>query len=66
LLRGDTLRGRRPCIHWVAPTKEGWIAEQQAAGRRIVAVELAEGATPLPLLVAVAGSLVAYRLAGLC
>lgn len=108
LLRGDTLRGRRPCIHWVAPTKEGWIAEQRAAGRRIVAVELAEGATPLPLLtparrstvvllghehhgvpddvlaqvdecveipmvgwgaslnVAVAGSLVAYRLAGLC
>jgi tRNA (guanosine-2'-O-)-methyltransferase len=104
---GDTLRGRRPCIHWVAPTKEGWIAEQRLAGKRIVAVELAQGATSLPRLtparestvlllghehhgvpdavladidecveipmvgwgaslnVAVAGSLVAYRLAGL-
>jgi len=104
---GDTLRGRRPCLHWVAPTKEGWLAEQREAGRRIVAVELADGATPLPRLepartptvlllghehhgvpddvlaevdecveipmvgwgaslnVAVAGSLVAYRLAGL-
>lgn len=47
---GDILRGRRPCIHWVAPTKEGWIAEQRLAGKRIVAVELAEGATSLPLL----------------
>lgn len=105
--KGDTLRGRRPCIHWVAPTKEQWIDSQRAAGKRIVAVELAEGATPLPRLapagqatvlllghehngvpdeilagvdecveipmvgwgaslnVAVAGSLVAYRLAGL-
>jgi tRNA (guanosine-2'-O-)-methyltransferase len=104
---GDTLRGRRPCIHWVAPTKEGWIHEQRAAGKCIVAVELVEGATLLPRLaparrstvlllgherngvpdhvlvdvdecveipmvgwgaslnVAVAGSLVAYRLAGL-
>ncbi|HCB05369.1 MAG TPA: RNA methyltransferase [Nocardioides bacterium] len=104
---GDTLRGRRPCIHWVAPTKEGWLETQREAGRRIVAVELADGATPLTRLeparrstvlllghellgvpdevlatvdecveipmvgwgaslnVAVAGSLVAYRLAGL-
>lgn len=104
---GDTLRGRRPCIHWVAPTKQGWIDAQRAAGKRIVAVELAEDATSLPRLapareatvlllghehhgvpddvlaevdecveipmvgwgaslnVAVAGSLVAYRLAGL-
>ena len=104
---GDTLRGRRPCIHWVAPTKEAWLGEQRRAGKRIVAVELAEGATSLvrlqpahvptvlllghehngvpdevlavvdecveiPMIgwgaslnVAVAGSLVAYRLAGL-
>jgi tRNA G18 (ribose-2'-O)-methylase SpoU len=107
LARGDTLRGRRPCIHWASPTKEGWIDAQREAGKRIVAVELAEGATSLPRLpparvatvlllghehhgipddvlaevdecveipmvgwgtslnVAVAGSLVAYRLAGL-
>lgn len=104
---GDTLRGRRPCIHWVAPSKEGWVDAQRAAGKRIVAVELADGATSLSRLtpareatvlllghehhgvpddilaevdecveipmvgwgaslnVAVAGSLVAYRLAGL-
>lgn len=107
LRTGDTLRGRRPCIHWVAPSKEGWLDEQHAAGKRLVAVELADGATPLSRLapartatvvllghehhgvpddvlarvdecveipmvgwgaslnVAVAGSLVAYRLAGL-
>jgi tRNA (guanosine-2'-O-)-methyltransferase len=104
---GDTLRGRRPCIHWVTPTKEDWLDAQRAAGKRIVAVELAEEATTLSRLaparrstvlllghehhgvpddvlagvdecveipmvgwgaslnVAVAGSLVAYRLAGL-
>ncbi len=103
---GDTL-ARRPCIHWIKGGKERWIDGQRAAGRRIVAVELAEGATPLPRLqpargrtvvllgherhgipddvvaeadecveipmvgrgaslnVAVAGSLVLYRLAGL-
>jgi len=105
--KGDTLRGRRPCIHWVAPSKLGWLEAQRTGGKRIVAVELAEGATSLPRLepaagptvlllghehhgvpddvllevdecveipmvgwgsslnVAVAGSLVAYRLAGL-
>lgn len=104
---GDTLRGRRPCLHWVTPGKQAWIAGQRAAGKRIVAVELAAGATSLARLgphasprccfsvtnttgfrtrcsptwtnasrfpmvgwgaslnVAVAGSLVAYRLAGL-
>jgi tRNA (guanosine-2'-O-)-methyltransferase len=104
---GDTLKGRRPCIHWVAPSKDAWLDAERAAGRRLVAVELAEGATPLPRLgpaqvptvlllgherngvpddvlagvdecveipmagwgaslnVAVAGSLVLYRLAGL-
>lgn len=104
---GDTMRGRRPCLHWVTPNKESWIAGQRAAGKRIVAVELADGATSLVRLepareptvlllghehhgvpddvladvdecieipmvgwgaslnVAVAGSLVAYRLVGL-
>jgi tRNA (guanosine-2'-O-)-methyltransferase len=105
---GDTLYGaRRPCIHWLPRGKERWIADQRRAGWRILAVELAEGATPLPRLepamqrsvvllgheqhgipehlvdsadccveipmvgrgsslnVAVAGSLVLYRLAGL-
>jgi tRNA (guanosine-2'-O-)-methyltransferase len=56
--KGDTLRSRRPCIHWVAPTKEGWINGQRAAGRRIIAVELAEGATPLPRLAPARGSTV--------
>jgi tRNA (guanosine-2'-O-)-methyltransferase len=105
---GDTLMGgRRPCIHWLPRGKERWIRDQRRAGSRIVAVELADGATPLPRLapadrrtvvllgheqqgipdavvaeadacveipmvgrgaslnVAVAGSLVLYRLAGL-
>ncbi len=105
---GDTLRQhRRPCIHRLSRGKERWIADQRSAGWRIIAVELAEGATPLALLepagqrtvvllgheregvpdhlvedadacveipmvgrgaslnVAVAGSLVLYRLAGL-
>src|SRR5262245_57802188 len=104
---GNTLGQRQPCLHWVRVGKERWVAAQQAAGWRIVAVELAEDATPLPLLeparqpsvvllghehagipdtvvdradvcveipmlgsggslnVAVAGSLVLYRLAGL-
>lgn len=103
--RGDTLP-RRPHVHWVRRSKLAWIAEQRATGR-IVAVELAEDATPLARLatartrtvvllghehdgvpaeawdlidevveipmvgrgtslnVAVAGSLVLYRLAGL-
>src|SRR3954451_3167878 len=47
---GDTLRGRRPCIHWVTPTKEGWIEAQRQAGKRIVAVELADDAPSLPRL----------------
>lgn len=48
---GDTLRShRRPCIHWLATGKDRWIADQRSGGWRILAVELAEGATPLPLL----------------
>ena len=105
---GDSRRlGRRTCVHWLRQGKDGWIAERRAEGWRIVAVELAEGATALPRLeparsrtivllghetqgvpdhlvaeadecveipmvgrgaslnVAVAGSLVLYRLAGL-
>ena len=104
---GDTLRRRRPCIHWVCDGKSRWIERERTAGKRLVAVELADGATPLPRLtpaieptvlllghehhgvpdevltlvdecveipmvgcgaslnVAVAGSLVAYRLTGL-
>lgn len=109
LAQGDTLgHGRHPCTHWVRKGRERWVADRRAEGWRIVAVELADGATPLPLVeparqrtvillghehhgvpdtfvdqadqcieipmlghgsslnVAVAGSLVLYRLAGLC
>lgn len=106
LARGDTLP-RRPHVHWVRGSKRQWVARQRAGGSRVIAVELAEDATPLPRLqparqrtvvllgherhgvpedvwtaidevveipmigqgaslnVAVAGSLVLYRLAGL-
>jgi tRNA (guanosine-2'-O-)-methyltransferase len=107
LARGDTLTPARwPCVHWVTD-KLTWIEDERARGSRIVAVELAADATPLPRLqpattrtavllgheyhgvpdqvwplldevieipmvghgaslnVAVAGSLVLYRLAGL-
>lgn len=106
--QGDTLGQRfRPHVHWARPGKDDWIESMRSQGWQIVAVELAEGATPLPLLsvarrptvvllghehsgiparwvdsadvcveipmigggsslnVAVAGSLVLYRLAGL-
>jgi tRNA (guanosine-2'-O-)-methyltransferase len=104
--RGDTL-ARRPHIHWIGCSKLAWIRRERGRGSSIVAVELAEDATPLtglapacqrtvvllgherqgvppeawPLLddvveipmvgrgaslnVAVSGSLVLYRLAGL-
>jgi tRNA G18 (ribose-2'-O)-methylase SpoU len=107
LRRGDTLRRRRPHVHWLDRSKLTWVERQRAAGSRIYAVELADEATPLgdlgvartrsivllgherhgvpqeawPLIdevvaipmigtgaslnVAVAGSLVLYRLAGL-
>jgi tRNA (guanosine-2'-O-)-methyltransferase len=105
LAKGDTL-ARRPHVHRVRGTKEGWL-RREAERSTIVAVELAEGAVALPRLdpargrtvvllghehrgvpdeameladlaveipmvgmgaslnVAVAGSLVLYRLAGL-
>lgn len=104
---GDTLH-RRPHMHWVKGGALRWIESERDRGSRIVAVELADDAIPLPLLdparertvvllghehsgvpdeawdliddvvqipmigggsslnVAVAGSLVLYRLAGLC
>jgi tRNA G18 (ribose-2'-O)-methylase SpoU len=51
LAAGDTLGPRRrPCTHWVQGDRERWVREQQGAGWRVVAVELAEDAVPLPLL----------------
>jgi tRNA G18 (ribose-2'-O)-methylase SpoU len=106
LERGDTLI-RRPHIHWIKQPKDLWIEQERKRGSRIMAIELAEDATPLTRLeparertvvllghehhgvpdelwpsidevveipmigkgaslnVAVAGSLVLYRLAGL-
>ena len=50
LAHGDTLGlSRRSCMHWVAG-KDRWIECQRAAGWRIVAVELANGAISLPWL----------------
>lgn len=37
-------------MHWIATNKDRWISEQRAAGWKIVAVELAEGAVALPRL----------------
>jgi tRNA (guanosine-2'-O-)-methyltransferase len=108
LRQGDTLGPRRrPHIHSVTPNNDRWIEDMAAAGWSILAVEVAEDATPLPgllparkptivllgheheglperwvadahqrvmipmagvgasLNVAVAGSLVLYRLAGM-
>jgi tRNA (guanosine-2'-O-)-methyltransferase len=49
LERGDTL-SRRPHIHWVRTSQGRWIEQQRAKGRVVLAVELAEDATPLPRL----------------
>jgi tRNA G18 (ribose-2'-O)-methylase SpoU len=49
LARGDTLI-ERGCVHWVGPTKAQWIDEQRDRGSRILAVELADRATPLARL----------------
>jgi tRNA G18 (ribose-2'-O)-methylase SpoU len=40
----------------VAPSKKHWIDNQRAGGKRIVAVELAEGATSLPRLAPARGA----------
>lgn len=50
LAKGDTLGRKKPCIHWVRPNKEAWVAKQKEEGRRILAVELADQALPLPRL----------------
>jgi tRNA G18 (ribose-2'-O)-methylase SpoU len=54
LAKGDTLP-RRPCIHWIDGGKRRWVRRQRSLGWRIVAVELAEGATALPRLEAASG-----------
>jgi tRNA (guanosine-2'-O-)-methyltransferase len=51
LEHGDTLgRRRRPCVHWIHTSKERWIEQERSRGSWIVAVELADGAVPLPRL----------------
>lgn len=52
--RGDTLV-RRPHIHWLDRSKHGWVARERDRGSRIVAVELADDATPLTRLGPAAG-----------
>jgi tRNA (guanosine-2'-O-)-methyltransferase len=47
LERGDTLGRSRPHIHWAGPSNDRWIQSMRGAGWRILAVELAEDATPL-------------------
>ncbi len=49
LAKGDTLP-RRPHIHRVRGSKEGWIRREVERGSTVVAVELAEGAIALPRL----------------
>ncbi len=49
LARGDTLP-RRPHIHWVGRSPLSWLERERAGGAAIVAVELAEDATPLTRL----------------
>ncbi|GAA5155042.1 TrmH family RNA methyltransferase [Nocardioides marinquilinus] len=50
LTRGNTLGRRQPCLHWVRGDKDAWVERQRRAGSRVVAVELAEAAVPLPRL----------------
>lgn len=75
LARGDTLP-RRSHVHWLDRPKLAWIEQERDRGSVVLAVELAEDAVPLTRLepartttvvlnVAVAGSLVLYRVAGL-
>lgn len=54
LARGDTLP-RRSCVHWVKSSKSRWLHDERGRGSRVVAVELAEGATRLADLPAVRG-----------
>lgn len=51
LEKGDTLGlRRRPHVHWVRPSKDSWLQSMRDDGWRIVAVELADDAVPLPRL----------------
>jgi len=45
--KGDTLHMLRPCVHWVEPSKEAWLAAQRDKGWRIYAVELDQYAVSL-------------------
>ena len=49
LARGDTLH-RRPHMHWAKGGAIAWLERERQQGARIVAVELADDAIPLPLL----------------
>jgi tRNA (guanosine-2'-O-)-methyltransferase len=49
LARGDTL-ARRPHVQWLDRSKLSWIARERNRGTHILAVELAEDATPLTRL----------------
>ena len=70
LATGDTLR-RPACVHRIADPLH-WLTAERAKVTRVVGVELADEAVELPMIgtgaslnVAVAGSLVLYKLAGL-
>lgn len=49
LRRGDTLP-RRPHVHWLGQPKLGWISRERKRGSAILAVEIADDATPLTRL----------------
>jgi tRNA (guanosine-2'-O-)-methyltransferase len=54
LARGNTLV-RRPHIHWLDRSKLSWIERERSRGSSIVAIELAEDATPLTRLAPATG-----------
>lgn len=58
LARGNTLR-RPACVHWTGRDPCRWLAEQRAAGSRIVGVELADESIRLADLPAARGRTVA-------
>lgn len=58
LARGNTLR-RPACVHWTGHDACRWLAEQRAAGTRVVGVELADEAIRLADLPAARGRTVA-------
>ena len=47
--KGDTLK-RRPHLHFVRGSKVRWVEHERERGSRILAVELADDAIPLPRL----------------